>query len=118
MDESERKFCIPLRNYAICHIRIGSSSTRKRKGTEIRKIGNNSYLYKVASVRDKEKKRAKKITEKVLGTITRDGLIEPRQERVMKSQNNIAVKEFGATNFLLDMNDDIKERFKEIYPDK
>ena len=36
----------------------------------------------------------------------------------MKSLNNISVKEFGATNFLLDANDDIKERFKEIYPDK
>lgn len=66
----------------------------KRKGTEIRKIGNKFYLYKVTSVWDKEKKRAKKITEKFLGTITHDGLIEPRQERVQKSLNNIAVKEF------------------------
>ena len=90
----------------------------KRKGTEIRKIGNKFYLYKVTSAWDKEKKRAKKITEKFLGTITHDGLIEPRQERVLKSLNNIAVKEFGATDFLLDANDDIKEKFKEIYPDK
>ena len=91
---------------------------QKRKGTEIRKIGNNFYLYKVTSVWDKEKKRAKKVTEKFLGKITPEGLIEPRQERVLKSLNNIAVKEFGATNFLLDANDDIKARFKEIYPDK
>ena len=32
----------------------------KRKGTEIRKIGNNFYLYKVTSVWDKERKRARK----------------------------------------------------------
>ncbi len=75
---------------------------QKRKRTDIRKIGNNFYLYKVTSVWDKEKRRAKKITEKFLGTITHEGLIEPKQERVLKSLNNIAVKEFGATNFLLD----------------
>jgi transposase len=89
---------------------------QKKKGTEIRKIGNNYYLYKVTSVWDKEKGRAKKITEKFLGKITHDGLVEPRHERVRASLNNIAVKEFGATNFLLEANDDIKERFKELYP--
>lgn len=88
----------------------------KKKGTEIRKIGNNYYLYKVTSVWDKEKGRAKKITEKFLGKITPDGLVEPRLERVRASLNNIAVKEFGATNFLLEANDDIKERFKKLYP--
>ncbi len=40
----------------------------RRKGTEVRKIGDNFYLYKVTSVWDKEKKRAKKITEKFIGT--------------------------------------------------
>ena len=90
----------------------------RRKGTEVRKIGNNFYLYKVTSIWDKEKKRAKKITEKFLGTITRDGLIEPKHERALKSLDNISVKEFGATNFLLDANEDIKEKLKEIYPDR
>lgn len=90
---------------------------QKKKGTEIRKIGHNFYLYKVTSVWDKDKGRAKKITEKFLGTITHDGLVEPRHERVRASQNNIAVKEYGATNFLLQANDDIKERFEELYPD-
>ena len=89
----------------------------KKKGTEIRKMGNNFYLYKVTSVWDKDKGRAKKITQKFLGTITPDGLVEPRHERMQASLNNIAVKEFGATNFLLEANDDIKERFKELYPD-
>ncbi len=88
----------------------------KKKGTEIRKIGNNFYLYKVTSVWDKEKKRAKKVTEKFLGTITKDGLIRPRQERLMESLHNITVKEFGATNFLLEMNSDIHGMLKGIYP--
>jgi hypothetical protein len=91
---------------------------QKRKGTEIRKIGNNYYLYKVTSVWDKEKKRARKITERFLGTITQDGLIEPRKERLIESINSVSVKEFGATNFLLDMNEDIKKSLSQIYPDK
>ena len=90
----------------------------KRKGTEIRKIGNNYYIYKVTSVWDKKKKRARKITEKFLGTIIPDGFIKPRQERLMESLSNISVKEFGATNLLLEMNAEIKERLKKIYPER
>jgi len=81
---------------------------QKGKGTEIRKIGNNFYLYKVTSVWDKEKKRARKITEKFLGTITQDGLIKPKKERLLESIGNVSVKEFGASNFVLSMNEDIK----------
>jgi len=91
---------------------------QKRKGMEVRKIGNNFYLYKVTSVWDKEKKRARKITEKFLGTITQDGLIKPKKERLIESIGNVSVKEFGAANFVLGMNEDIKESLKGIYPDK
>ena len=91
---------------------------QKRKGTEVRKIGNNFYLYKVTSVWDKEKKRARKITEKFLGTITQDGLVKPKKERLIESIDNVSVKEFGAANFVLDLNEDIKESLKGIYPDK
>jgi hypothetical protein len=61
----------------------------KRKGTKIRKKGNNFYLYKVTSVWDKEKKRARKITEKFLGTITQDGLIKPNQERLIERISSV-----------------------------
>ena len=81
---------------------------QKGKGTEIRKIGNNFYLYKVTSIWDKEKKRARKITERFLGTITQDGLIKPKKERLIESIGNVSVKEFGASNFVLGMNEDIK----------
>ncbi|MFZ2071684.1 MAG: hypothetical protein WAV32_08860 [Halobacteriota archaeon] len=64
----------------------------KRKGTEIRKKGNNFYLYKVTGVWDKEKKRARKITEKFLGTITQDGLIKTRKERLMESIGSVIMK--------------------------
>lgn len=90
----------------------------KKKGTEIRNIGNNFYLYKVTSVWDKEKKRAKKITQEFLGKITPEGLIKPRRKRMKESLRSITVKEYGATSLLQEMNTDIKERLQEIYPDK
>jgi hypothetical protein len=57
----------------------------KTKGTEIRKIGNNYYLYEIRSKWDKEKKRARKITEKFLGKITEDGIIKPRHQRMAEA---------------------------------
>jgi transposase len=90
----------------------------KPKGTQVSKIGNNYYLYQIKSEWDPSKRRARKITEKYLGKITPEGLIKPKRERVLESLNNISVKEFGATNQLLKMNEDIKEKLKEIYPDK
>ena len=82
---------------------------QKRKGTEVRKMGNNFYLYKVTSVWDKEKKRARKVTEKYLGKITEEGLVKPRHERLMEGLDSITVKEFGATNLLLEMNKDMRD---------
>jgi transposase len=88
----------------------------KIKGTEIHERGNNYYLYKISSKWDPKKKASKKITEKFLGTITPEGLIKPKQEQFMESLNNISVKEFGATNLLLEMNKDILETLKQFYP--
>ena len=48
----------------------------KQKGTEIRNIKGNYYLYKISSKWDKIKKRPQKITEKFLGKITMEGLIK------------------------------------------
>lgn len=90
----------------------------KAKGTEIRKLGNYYYLYKIRSEYDKEKKRAKKITEKFLGKITEEGLIKPKHERIIESQRNISVKEFGASRFIENESQDIIHNLKEIFPDK
>jgi len=88
----------------------------KVKGTELRKKGNSYYLYKVTSIWDKERKKPKKITQKFLGTITREGLIKPRHERLFESMKHISVKEFGATSFIVGMNNDVVEKLKEVYP--
>lgn len=89
----------------------------KTKGTEIRKLGNYYYLYKIRSEYDKEKKRARKITEKFLGKITEEGLIKPKHERIIESQKNISVKEFGASRFISKESQDIIQHLKEIFPD-
>jgi len=88
----------------------------KQKGTEIRKMGNNFYLYKISSISDKEKKRPRKVTQKFLGTITLGGLVKPRHEQLLEGMRHISVKEFGATNFIVGMNNDIVEKLKEVYP--
>jgi hypothetical protein len=79
----------------------------KGKGTEVKKIGDNYYLYKITSKWNPIKKRADKITEKYLGTITPDGLIKSKHERIIDSMKNITTKEFGATWFILENNKDI-----------
>ena len=72
-------------------------------------------LYKIKSVWDPTKKRARKITEKYLGTITPEGLIKPKHERLIESLRSISVKEFGATNFIAETNRDVIENLKKIY---
>jgi hypothetical protein len=48
----------------------------KEKGLAIHPIGGKYYLYRISSVYDPVKKRAKKITKEYLGRITEeDGLI-------------------------------------------
>lgn len=88
----------------------------KAKGTEIRKLGKHYYLYKIRSEWDKDKKRAKKITEKFLGKITEEGLIKPKHERIIESQKNISVKEYGASRFITNESEDIIQNLKEIFP--
>jgi len=90
----------------------------KQKGTEIKKINENYYLYRISSYWDKEKKRSRKVTQKYLGVITQDGLKKSKQEQIIENIKNISVKKFGASNFLLEMNPDIPEKLKNIFPEK
>ena len=89
---------------------------QKQKGTELRKIGNNYYLYKIKSVWNKSKSRSKKVTEKYLGKITEEGLIKPKHEMVTESLKNISVKEFGAADYVIRESEDIIQNLKETFP--
>ncbi|MDP2750360.1 MAG: transposase [Nanoarchaeota archaeon] len=88
----------------------------QEKGTQAVKIKENYYLYKITSVWDPKKGRARKVTEKYLGKITPDGIVKPKQERIIEGLNNITVKEFGASYFINSIASNIIELLKENYP--
>ena len=88
----------------------------KRKGTEIRLLNGRYYLYEISSAWDPEKGRAKKITGRFLGRITENGMVRPKHERFRESLKNVAVKEFGATAFLLESCKDLLDILKAEYP--
>jgi hypothetical protein len=70
---------------------------QKRKRTLIMQRRDNYYLYRVRSVLDKERKKTRLKTEEFLGKITPEGIVEPRVKRVMKSYDQITVKEYGSS---------------------
>jgi len=88
----------------------------KTKGTEIRKIGQGYYLYKITSRWDKEKKRPVKVTLGFLGTITETGLVKSRAIRLAESMEHITIKEYGAFFVVWQQNQDIVEALKELFP--
>lgn len=88
----------------------------KTKGTEIRKIGQRYYLYKITSRWNKEKKRPVKVTLGFLGTITQTGLVKPRTIRLAESLEHITIKEYGAFQLVWHQNQDILDTLKELFP--
>lgn len=88
----------------------------QEKGTQAVRIKNNYYLYKITSIWDPQKGRARKVTEKYLGKITPDGIVKPKQERIIEGLNEITVKEFGASYFVNSISSTIVELLKKNYP--
>ena len=74
----------------------------KEKGTELRYLNGNYYLYRITSKWDKEKNRARKITQEMIGKITeKNGLILKGQNvNQVSSIPSISIKEYGASTFL------------------
>jgi len=88
----------------------------KTKGTEVRKFGNNFYLYKVTSKYNPELKRSKKITQEFLGTITENGLIKTKIARLKDGLVKISVKDYGDFQFIFLQNQDIIDSLKLLFP--
>jgi len=86
----------------------------KQKGTNISCIGGRYYLYAVGSKWNKEKGRAQKITKEYLGRITEEGLISPKK-RAVKEAPVVTVKEYGASNVLTELGEDILKRLREVF---
>ena len=61
----------------------------KKPGTELRYIRGNYYLYGVSSKWNKEKKRAQKVTGKILGKVTENGFIESTRRQITDEESKI-----------------------------
>ena len=87
----------------------------RKSGTNISCIRGKYYLYEVTSKWDPQKKRAQKKTGKYLGRITEtDGLIPPKAKKA--TDENISVKEYGASKFLYEIGTDILEELRYRFP--
>ena len=93
----------------------------KRKGTELRLLHGQYYLYEVTSKWNTEKKRSVKITGKLLGKITeKDGFVESDKARLRKQQimvEGIQVKEYGITVAIEHLFTDIVSSLQQYFPD-
>ena len=96
----------------------------KTKGTELRNIKGRYYLYSVTSKYDPALKRSRKVTGKILGTITeQEGFIESekrqlqRPQRVVVDADTICVRERGFTGFIGGYSIEIIEQLKLFFPD-
>jgi len=85
---------------------------RKQYGPiELKTIKGRHYLYKVTSVYDPEKKRARKISGEYLGRVTpEEGLIEPRR-RVR------SIHEYANAKLLSTLLDEATLSLRECFPD-
>ena len=72
----------------------------KTKGTSIKKVGNNYYLYKTTSHRVPGKKYPQTVSQ-YIGIITEDGVKETGN-RVVQSED-VVVKEYGMTKVVLSL---------------
>src|SRR5664279_4600599 len=100
------------------------ATNHRKPGTELRLIRGRYYLYAVSSRYDPKLKRAKKITGKLLGTITNeDGFVESAKRKLIEKAaqgvdpSTICVREFGFTSFLNQYNTKIQQRLLQYFPE-
>ncbi|MFO7657688.1 MAG: transposase [Bacteroidales bacterium] len=101
--------------------------SHKKQGTELRYIRGRYYLYEYKTVYDKVKKRPRKISGRLLGSITeKDGFL-PSEKRELeqglseKILKGIQCKEFGVTQLIVTRFKEytliLKKTFPEEYKD-
>jgi transposase len=89
---------------------------QKKKGYEIKRIGNRYYMYERKSRWDKEKKKSVKVTGKYIGVVTPDG-IKPKKEQLDESKPVFSM-EYGATAFIESVAGDIHEELITHFGEK
>ena len=82
------------------------------------------YLYSVSSKYDPDLKRARKISGKILGSITKENGFIKSEKRLLTEKaskaidiKSICVREYGITSFLKQYNDSIEMNLREYFPE-
>lgn len=75
---------------------------QKIKGTSVRKVGNNYYLYKHSSKRIPGKKNPVPC-DTYIGRITPEGIIRSQTKKVAVNDSDIIVKEYGFSRAVQDL---------------
>ena len=89
----------------------------KKPGTELRLMKGRYYLYEVSSKWNKEKKRAQKITGKILGRITEDRGFTPSGERTQSYPQikEVFAKSSGLGTFVESVISDVLPALKKHF---
>lgn len=90
---------------------------QRKKGTNISCIKGKYYLYECTSKYAPQKKRSQKITTKYLGRITEEGLIAPKKRKGTEI-DNISVKEYGASEAVSQLGENVYQALKKYFPDE
>lgn len=92
----------------------------RASGREIKKSGNNYYLYEYKTVYDKKKKGPKKLSGSYIGKITKEGLV-PAKHRLKKIDDEVpkvsSPLEYGASYLLELLGKDMLDNLKTYFPD-
>lgn len=86
------------------------------KCTEVRLINGAYYVYKITSVWDSEKKRAKKKTLGCIGKITETEGFIPSKRASLPDTPHVVVKEYGCSRLFTSLNQELYEKLKEYFP--
>lgn len=105
----------------------------RRPGTELRRVNDALYkLYECSSIYDREKKRARKITGRYLGSITEAGGFKESRKRIMEREIEELkngkpvkneephvgeVKEYGLSEYILKEQKPCLDRLRKIFPE-
>jgi len=101
------------------------ATAHRKPGTELRLIKGKYYLYAVSSRYNPEKKKAQKITGKLLGRITQDdGFLESDKNKLRSASNtgiivpkSVNVRELGFSKVVIANAEPIISKLKEIFQD-
>lgn len=96
------------------------ATKHRKKGTELRCIGGNYYLYGASSKWDPEKKRSVKISGPLLGSITEEGGFVESAKRVVERSGAAVVapsiREYGASRLVEGLAATHMARLAEFFP--